>query len=116
MKRITPRMKENAKNYYKNNDFESFIKLFFSKVYIDKDGIECEIWTNGGVHMIPYFHAKDGSYFFQFKDYAVQFDIDEEIDFHRQEERYCDAFKIKESVADFEAYQNFLMKISSLIN
>lgn len=37
---------------------------------------------------------------------AADFDVDEEIDIHRQDKRYCDAFTCRASVYDFEAQQN----------
>lgn len=109
-------MRKEAENHYKNNDFEAFVELFFSGINKDKQGIEFETWTDGGVNMVHYFHASEGCYFKQFKERASYFDMDEEIDLHRQDERYRKDFKIRESVSDFESYQKYLTEIASLIN
>ena len=93
------------------------LKEFFEKnefsVNLYKEGnrkyAEIESWTNGGVDMIinlePFTVEK-------FKDYVANFDIDDEIDMHRQDKRYRDAFRITESVEDF---QNYLNKLDELV-
>lgn len=116
MEKITPEIIEEAKKYYLDDNFSDFFELFFSGIHEDKKGIEFETWTNGGVNMVHYFRASDGCYFMQFRELRSHFNLDEEIDLHRQDKRYCDAFKIRKSVEDFESYLNYLNKIASLIN
>lgn len=88
---------------FENADFK--VHLF------EQDNQQCaelETWTNGGVNMIitlmP-FNLKE------FKHYVLNFNVDEEIDLHRQDERYKKAFTIKESVKDFEQFKKRLKQI-----
>ena len=71
---------------------------------------ELEIWTGGGVDMIinlnPFTVEK-------FKEYVINFDMDDEIDMHRQDKRYRDAFRISHSVEDFTEYEKMLEEIVS---
>lgn len=75
---------------------------------VEEDGIKCaelETWTKGGVNMIIWlkpFNSKE------FEEYVESFDMDEEIDVHRQDQRYKDDFTISQSVKDFEDFTNRL--------
>lgn len=82
-------------------------------VYLFKqDGKQCaeiEKWTDGGVDMIitlmPF--SKE-----EFVEYVEEcFDIDEEIDMHRQGDAYKKAFTITESVKDFTDFHNHLKEV-----
>lgn len=72
-------------------------------------GAEIESWTEGGVDMIHFIdlRGKDINDPEDWKEeiaaIAADFDVDEEIDIHRQDKRYCDAFTCRASVYDFEA-------------
>lgn len=70
---------------------------------------EVEDWTGCGVDMIadlqPFCYDK-------LYDYYNYFDVDEEIEIHRQDKRYRDAFSIRQSLEDFEAWEE---RIKSLV-
>ena len=83
-------------------------------------GIEMEQWTDGGVDMI---HLIDGRNRDMndpdwWKDELVAiyeaFDVDEEIDINRQDEKYRSAFTYRQSVEDFEDYDKWLKGIAEL--
>lgn len=81
-------------------------------VYEDNNCYELEEWTNGGVNMFIYLDKEENiSATQQFINYIDNFDIDEEIDIHRQDKSYKEAFKITESVKDFENWLNWLNNI-----
>lgn len=73
-----------------------------------KQCAELESWTDGGVDMIinlnP-FTVEEFNYFVR------NFDVDDEIDLHRQDKRYRDAFRISQSVEDFIKYDIFLQDV-----
>ena len=71
---------------------------------------ELEKWTNGGVDMIIYLTPFTIKEFIQFVN---DFDIDEEIDLHRQDKKYKDAFTITQSVKDFTDFHNNLKEVAS---
>jgi hypothetical protein len=94
--------------FFEENDFQVHL--------IEQDDQQCaevEMWTDGGVDMIitlmP-FNVKE------FKEYVKDFDIDEQIDIHRQADDYKKAFKISESLKDFTKYHNHLKKIVKLLD
>lgn len=90
---------------------KDFIKLVENEFNVHEDGvdIELETWTTGGVNMIiPLQGNSDETYFEQFKDCVKEFDIDEEIELLREDDRYRSAFTIRESVRDFEEYHESL--------
>lgn len=72
--------------------------------------IELETWTNGGVNMFIYLD-KVKSVVEQLEDYINSFDIDEEIDLHRESKDYISSFTIKESLVDFENYLEWFKDI-----
>lgn len=111
---VNPKMITEAKQYTEANDYESFFGLFFS-VNESDDGLEIESWTKGGVDMVHYFHKSDGCYFQQYKTLTEDFDIDEEIELHRQGDDYKKVFDIERSLDDFTLYKNILGFIASLI-
>lgn len=83
-------------------------------VHEDDTTIELESWTNGGVNMIIYINKKDhfgNDYLTQLKEFVDNFNIDEEIDLHRESEQYCNDFTITESVEDFTEYINEIKEI-----
>lgn len=95
------------------------------------NGIEIETWTDGGVDMIHtiYFFADYRNIYNvdivnrEIQDMCDCFSIDDEIDIYRQDKNYKDNFSIKESLNDFEKYENrlndlrknFLTKYQELI-
>lgn len=84
------------------------------KVTEEQDMIQLETWTDGGVNMfVTLWKNVDISLVKQFWNFAhYDFDIDEEIDIHRLDERYCNAFRISQSLKDFGDYQDFLIEIA----
>lgn len=82
-------------------------------IYEDEKCYELETWTNGGVNMFIYIDKdkQKGTLYEQLSDYVNCFDIDEEIDLHRQSKDYRDTFKITESVRDFEDYIKFVLDV-----
>ena len=99
---LTNRMMK-LKTFFEDNDFN--VHLFEQD---NKQCAEIEKWTNGGVDMIftlmPFTKK-------QFIERVNDFDIDDEIDLHRQGEIYRCAFKITESVKDFTDFHNMLKEV-----
>ena len=84
--------------------------------YEDDSEVELESWTDGGVDMIFYIYKDENiDCLEQFKIHIDNFDIDEEIDLHRQDIRYRDAFTISESFKDFKDYLKELRKIYKIL-
>ena len=83
------------------------------RIYDCENGeIELETWTNGGVDMLIYLDMTSNETITQqFRNYVDNFDIDEEIDLHREGKDYRNAFTITESVEDFEDYVEWLKDI-----
>lgn len=82
-------------------------------------GAEIEDWTAGGVDMIHFIdlRGKDinnpDDWRDEISDIAANFDVDEEIDLHRESERYRKAFTISASVHDFEAWEERLRELAN---
>lgn len=70
-------------------------------------GAEIEKWTDGGVDMIIVLNPFTVESFFEYVD---SFDIDEEIETHRYDRRYREAFTIRKSLSDFTAFHRSLKK------
>ena len=81
-------------------------------------GIEMEQWTDGGVDMIHLIDGRDRDMNDPdwWKDELVAiyeaFDVDEEIDINRQNEKYRSSFTFRQSVEDFEKYDKWLEGIA----
>lgn len=108
---------QEALRHVRNNDAKAFFSMFFGYWESDND-VELETWTDGGVNMFAIF---DTLYFEQdwkeeFIKYVDNFDIDEEIELHRENEGYCNNFTIEESVEDFKEYKKWLCMLCDLIN
>ena len=96
---------ENLKNFFEEKDFNVYLT--------EQDGNQCaevETWTNGGVNMILWLNPFTVE---EFKGWVNDFDVDEEIDLHRQGQDYKNAFSIKESVKDFEDFHSRLKDVLS---
>lgn len=94
-----------------NKKFIEKIEEFFG-VYEDNEIVELETWTDGGVNMhIVLRKDSDKSYLQQFEDYLKNFDVDEEIEIYRQDTQYRNDFTIRESLEDFEAYDEWLSNV-----
>ena len=72
-------------------------------------GLELESCTDGGVNMLIGID-KDSDYdlLAQLEQFVENFDIDEEIDIHRQDAYYRRKFTIKESIRDFENWVDYI--------
>lgn len=93
--------------------FINFMEYHFT-IYEDDGIVQLETWTDGGVNMIITLWKQDEqSLVEQVWRYAhYGFDIDNEIDIHRQDTRYRDVFTISQSLRDFEEYENELITIA----
>jgi hypothetical protein len=96
-----------------NKKQKDFLEANFN-VYEDKNELELEQWTKGGVDMIIYLD-KNKDIIEQLEEYINNFDIDNEIDLYRQDKRYREAFKITESVKDFEQWINYIKTIINVL-
>lgn len=96
-----------------NNKFLELVGEHF-RVHKSEEYVELETWTTGGVNMfVTVQNESDKSYFEQFEEYVSEFDVDDQIDIHREDSRYKSAFTIRQSVNDFEGYENWLKSILS---
>lgn len=81
-------------------------------------GIEMEQWTNIGVDMIHLIDGRDRDmndpdwWKDELESIYEAFDVDEEIDINRQDEKYRRAFTYRQSVEDFEDYDKWLKGIA----
>lgn len=84
-------------------------------------GYELETWTNGGVNMIHFIDCCDEEgvtpekVLSELKEILECFDVDEQIDLHRQAEDYRNAFTIRQSVEDFEEYYDCLSQFVAAV-
>ncbi len=82
-------------------------------------GAEIEDWTTCGVDMIHFIdlRGKDinnpEDWEDEISDIYDNFDVDEEIDRHRESDEYRKAFAISASVRDFEAWEERLGKFAN---
>lgn len=81
-------------------------------------GIEIEQWTGGGVDMLHLIDGRDRDmnepdwWKDELESIYEAFDVDEEIDLNRQNEKYRSAFTYRQSVEDFEDYEKWLEGIA----
>lgn len=110
-------IKENRKEalkLLKAKKFQEFFELFFSVHAKEEDtDMELETWTDGDVNMIIYINIDNC--IDEFIEYVNDFDIDYEIDLHRESEAYRHAFTIRESLTDFETFHEWLEDIVNII-
>ena len=91
-----------------NDKQMEYLKERFN-VYESESEFELESWTDGGVDMFIHIDKESNKKVVeQLREFIDNFDIDDEIDIHRQDKAYCDAFRITDSVKDFEGYVEFL--------
>lgn len=93
----------------KTKKLVEFFEEYEFRVHLDKqDGVQTadiETWTSGGVNMI---HCLNPFTVAEFERMVEDFDVDEEIDRHREMKGYKEAFSIRGSLADFEKYKALL--------
>jgi hypothetical protein len=99
-KEMTP---DQLRDFFEERDFT---------VHMDEDGAEVETWTEGGVNMLMYLSPFTAE---EFIEYVDDFDMDEEIDLHRQAKDYRAAFSIRESLADFTAFHERLQDTAHIL-
>ena len=81
-------------------------------------GIIMEQWTEGGVDMMHLIDGRDRDmnepdwWKDELEAIYEAFDVDEEIDINRQDEKYRSAFTYRQSVEDFEDYDKWLKGIA----
>lgn len=81
-------------------------------------GYEINTYTDGGVNMIIFLDGRDRDmtdpdwWKNEFQSIWEAFDVDEEIDLHRQDETYRNVFRISQSVHDFEEYDSWLKELA----
>jgi len=89
---------------FEDNDF---------KVHLTKqDNIQCaevEKWTDGGVDMIIWLNPFTVE---EFKSCVNDFDVDEQIELHREGKDYKNAFTIRQSLEDFTDFHNKLKEVA----
>lgn len=94
-----------------NKKFENQMDGHFN-VHDDSNYIELETWTEGGVNMFVTIQKEEGSnHFKQFKEYVDGFDVDEQIDIHREDQNYKNNFTVRKSLEDFETYHEWLKSV-----
>ena len=91
------------RDFFENEDF-----LVHPFEQYGQQCAEVEKWTDGGVDMIitliPF--TKD-----EFISYVDDFDIDEKIDFYRNDKSYKNTFTIRQSLKDFTEFNNMLKRV-----
>lgn len=100
-------------------DNESFLKEMGERfnVHPHDNFVELETWTSGGVNMLITLHTNEKENLYaQFRRYTYDFDIDEEIDIHREDERYKKDFTISSSLEDFTGFKRKLDEIVDDLN
>lgn len=98
---------EQLQKFFEDNGFNVHLT--------EQDGAQCaevESWTNGGVDMNIWLNPFTEDEFISFVN---DFDIDEEIELHRQDPRYKADFTISRSLSDFKAYYKMLNKVAKAI-
>lgn len=110
MEKITKELIQSACDVH---DFEELMDNFFRVTTGFHGGMELETWTTGGVNII--FCLQEPNKVYEFLDLVSDFNIDEEISVHRQDQRYCNNFTTAESVADFTEFKEWLGNIAAII-
>lgn len=86
-------------------ELQSFLEYKGFKVFVSDECCELENYTKRGVSML---HVIQPFSKIELISTFSSFDVDEEIDLHRQDERYRKVFTIRQSVYDFEEYERKL--------
>jgi hypothetical protein len=100
-----------------NKKLQNFFEAEGFNVHLfEQDNQQCaevEKWTERGVDMIfalmPF--SKES-----FIERVKDFDVDEEIDLHRQGKDYRNAFTIRQSLEDFTDFHNELKEVSEKLS
>ena len=86
-------------------------------------GYELNTYSKGGVNQIVFLDFRDGGnpkkvkdFISEFKSYVKSIDVEEQVDLHRQDVRYKEAFTLKQSLKDFKSWKKDLKVLVSNIN
>ena len=96
------------KSFFEENDFNVHL--------CEQDGVQCaevETWTEGGVNMIIWLNPFTIE---EFEYYVNNFDVDGEIDLHREGKDYRNVFSIHDSLNDFDDFHDRLKDVLSKLN
>ena len=104
----TEKLTEKLTEFFEEQEFQVHLT-----VQDNQQCAEVEMWTDGGVDMIIWLNPFTIE---EFKSYVKDFDIDNEIELHRQGDDYKKAFTIRESLKDFTKYHNHLKKMVKLLD
>lgn len=82
-------------------------------------GYELNTYTDGGVNMIIFLDFRGegdnvenkDKFIEKFLNYINDFDIDEEVDIHRQAQDYKNNFTISQSVKDFKSWKKEMKRV-----
>ena len=83
-------------------------------IHEDEDVIKLESWTKDRVNMIIDIYKEDyDNILHALEDYVSGFEIDKEIDIHREDKVYRMRFTRGQSLEDFE---NYINSVNNIIN
>jgi hypothetical protein len=113
---ITPNLIDELNEAVRNDSGRDFFEALGFNVYDCNDGRweMSDVHTKGGVEMIVMIDKDD--WIDSFEEYYDCFDVDEEIRIHREEPygSYCRAFTCRQSVDDFEDWDNYIKELVSI--
>lgn len=115
-RKITPELVKELNEAVQNNSGEAFFETLGFDVH-DMNDTRWElsdVHTKGGVEMIITIDKDD--WISSFEEYYDNFDIDYEIEIHREDPNgpYCQAFTCRESVEDFEDWDNYIKELVTI--
>ena len=92
-----------------NKEIRAILENSGFKIHENGNEFDLETWTDCGVNM--FVQVNKINIVTDFRCYVESFDVDEEIDLHRQTEAYRNAFTIRAAVNDFETFEAKLQGI-----
>jgi len=98
------REQSKLEKFFNDNDFA--VHLFTQR---DEVCAEVEKWTDGGVDMIITLMPFNAD---SFKECVENFDVDEEVELHRQDPSYKSAFTLRKSLDDFTEFHDHLKEVA----
>ena len=117
-KEITPSLIETLNEAIINDSGKDFFEALGFYVYDCNDNRWelSGVHTKGGVEMIVMIDKDD--WISSLNDYYECFDVDEEIAIHREDPNgsYCRLFTCRESVEDFEDWDNYISELVHIVN
>ena len=117
-KEITPSLIETLNEAIINNSGKDFFEALGFDVYdcYDNRWELSGIHTKGGVEMTIMIDKED--WISSLNEYYEYFDVDEEIRMYREDPNsyYCRDFTCRESVEDFEDWDNYISELVNIVN